>query len=287
MYLDLIISGLIIGCIYALIALGLTLIFGVMRIINMCHGDLVMLGMYASIIMYEKFSISPYLSAILLQPFFLLLGAVLYKFIEYIPLKQREMNSLILTLGASFVMSTSVMWIFSADYRTITLPFSQSVLQIGDIRIAYPYVISSIFSITVIVLFYYFIMKTKLGRAIRAVAADPETASTLGIDIKKISFLTYAIGVSLASFAGCIISPILYAYPFVGSIFIVKAFTIVVLGGMGSIQGAFIGAIILGVGESLMVNLVEHSMKDLFAFVIFILFLMFRPTGIFGKKGRV
>lgn len=287
MLIELILNGLIIGCIYALIAVGLTLIFGVMRIINMCHGDLVMLGMYASIILYEKYSILPYFSAILLQPFFLLLGALIYKLIDHIPLKQREMNSLILTLGVSFVISTSVMLIFSADYRTVTLPFSQEVLQLGGIRIGYPYVISSAFSIVIIVLFYYLIMRTKIGRAIRAVAADPETASTLGIDIKKISFLTYSIGVSLASIAGCIISPILYAYPFVGGIFIIKAFVIVVLGGMGSIHGAFLGALLLGVGESLIIPYFEHSMKDLFAFILFILFLLFKPTGIFGGKSRV
>lgn len=287
MVIDLIINGLIIGCVYALIAVGLTIIFGVMRIINMCHGDLVMLGMYTSIILYEKYSILPYFSAILMQPFFLIIGTIIYKLIDHIPLKQREMNSLILTLGISFVISTSVMFIFSADYRTVTLPFSQEVLQIGDIRIGYPYVLTSVFAIFIFMIFYYLIMKTKIGRAIRAVAADPDTASTLGIDIKRISFLTYAMGVSLASIAGCIISPILYAYPFVGGIFIIKAFTIVVLGGMGSIQGAFLGGLILGIGESLVSSYFEHSMKDLFAFVVFILFLLFKPTGLFGAKSRV
>lgn len=287
MLIELVINGLIIGCVYALIAVGLTIIFGVMRIINMCHGDLVMLGMYTSIILYEKYSILPYFSAILMQPFFLFIGALIYKLIDRIPLKQREMNSLILTLGVSFVMSTTVMLLFSADYRTVTLPFSQEVIQLGDIRIGYPYVLSSVFAIVIFFVFYYLIMKTKIGRAIRAVAADPDTASTLGIDIRKISFLTYAIGVSLASIAGCIISPILYAYPFVGGIFIIKAFTIVVLGGMGSIQGAFIGGLILGVGESLVSTYFEHSMKDLFAFVLFILFLLFKPTGLFGAKSRV
>lgn len=287
MLIELIINGLVIGCVYALIAVGLTIIFGVMRIINMCHGDLVMLGMYTSIVLYEKFSILPYITAFISQPLFLALGALIYKLIESIPLKHREMNSLILTLGVSFVMSSSVMFIFTADYRTITLPFSQEVLQIGNLRIGYPYLLASAFAISIFFAFYYLIMKTKVGRAIRACAADPETASTLGIDIKKISFLTYSLGVSLASIAGCIISPILYAYPFVGGIFVIKAFTIVVLGGMGSIQGALIGGLLLGVGESLVSSFFEHSMKDLFTFVVFILFLLFRPTGIFGTKSRV
>ncbi|MFQ3574775.1 MAG: branched-chain amino acid ABC transporter permease [Thermodesulfovibrionales bacterium] len=287
MLISIIINGLLIGCIYSLIAVGLTVIFGVMRIINMFHGDAVMLGMYSSYLLHEKYGISPYLAPVITAPLFLVIGLAIYKVLEPIPPKQREMSSLIITLGISFVTATLAMLIWTADYRTVNLSYSQEVFNLFGTRIGYPALFSSTFSVILIIAFYLFMTKTYLGMSIRATAIDPVTASLYGVNVKVISMLTFGIGLVLAGIAGAILSPIFYIYPFVGSNFVIKAFTIVVLGGMGSVTGALIGGLLLGVSEALASTFLEYSMKDIIAFVIFLSVLIFKPSGILGGKSRV
>ncbi|MCX8027232.1 MAG: branched-chain amino acid ABC transporter permease [Thermodesulfovibrionales bacterium] len=287
MIISIIINGLLIGCIYSLIAVGLTVIFGVMRIINMFHGDAVMLGMYSAYLLHEKYGISPYISPIITAPAFLVIGLAIYKILEPIPPKQREMSSLIITLGISFVTATLAMLIWTADYRTVNLSYSQEVFDIFGTRIGYPAFFSSAFSVILIIAFYFFMTKTFLGMSIRATAIDPVSASLFGVNVKVISMLTFGIGLVLAGVAGAILSPIFYIYPFVGSNFVIKAFTIVVLGGMGSVTGALIGGLLLGVSEALASTFLEYSMKDIIAFIIFLSVLIFKPSGILGGKSRV
>lgn len=287
MLISIIINGLLIGCIYSLIAMGLTVVFGVMRIINMFHGDAVMLGMYAAYFLHERYGISPYIATIITAPVFLAFGMAIYKILAPIPPRQREMSSLIITLGVSFVIATSAMLIWTADYRTVNLSFSQEVLDIFGTRIGYPALMSSAFSIFLIFAFYIFMTKTYLGMSIRATAIDPTTASLYGVNVKVISMVTFGIGLVLAGIAGAVLSPIFYIYPFVGSNFVIKAFTIVVLGGMGSVTGALIGGLLLGVSEALASTFLEYSMKDIIAFVIFLAVLIFKPSGILGGRSRV
>ncbi len=287
MLISIIINGLLIGCIYSLIAVGLTVIFGVMRIINMFHGDAVMLGMYAAYFLHERYGVSPYISPIITAPIFLVAGMAIYKILAPIPPKQREMSSLIITLGISFVTATTAMLLWTADYRTVNLSYSQEVLDLLGTRIGYPALISSAFSLLLIVGFYLFMTKTFLGMSIRATAIDPTTASLCGVNVKVTSMITFGIGLVLAGVAGAVLSPIFYMYPFVGSNFVIKAFTIVVLGGMGSVTGALIGGLLLGVSEALASTFLEYSMKDIIAFVIFLGVLIFRPSGLLGGKSRV
>ncbi|NLT21575.1 MAG: branched-chain amino acid ABC transporter permease [Syntrophorhabdus sp.] len=288
MITSIIINGILIGLIYALLAIGLTVIFGVMRIINMFHGESVMLGMYAAFVLFDKFGISPYISVFLTAPVFFVLGAIIYKFlIDPIPAREREITSLIITLGISFIFATSAMYIWSADYRTVTLPFSQNVMVFLQTRIGYPALISSCMSAVLIVIFYLFMSKTYMGRAIRATELDKDTASIMGVNVKWISIATFGIGVVLAAMAGGILSPIFYIYPFVGGNFVIKAFTIVVLGGMGSVTGALLGGVILGVAEALASTFLEYSMKDIMAFILFLGILLFKPSGILGGKTRL
>lgn len=288
MILSIILNGVLIGLVYALTAIGLTVVFGVMRIINMFHGDAVMLGMYAAFVLHEKFGISPYLSVFISAPIFFLLGVVIHKYlIEPIPLKEREITSLIITLGISFIFATSAMFIWTADYRTVTLPFSQDVVTFLNTRIGYPALISSAMSALIIVVFYLFMTKTYTGMAIRATELDKDTASLMGVNVKRISIATFGIGVMLAATAGGILSPIFYIYPFIGGNFVIKAFTIVVLGGMGSVTGALVGGVLLGVAEALASTFLEYSMKDMMAFALFLGILIFRPTGILGGKTRL
>lgn len=287
MLLSIIINGILIGCIYSLIAVGLTVIFGVMRIINMFHGDAVMLGMYAAYFLYEKYGISPYLATFVTAPAFMVLGMVIYKILAPIPPKQREMSSLIITLGISFVVATTAMLLWTADYRTVNLAYSHEVIEFLGTRIGYPAFFSSAFAVVIILCFYFFMTKTFLGMSIRATAIDPTTASLFGVNVKTVSMVTFGIGLLLAGVAGVVLSPIFYMYPFVGSNFVIKAFTIVVLGGMGSVTGAFIGGILLGLSEAIAGTFLEYSMKDIIAFLIFLGVLIFRPSGLLGGKSRV
>jgi branched-chain amino acid transport system permease protein len=288
MITSIIINGILIGLIYALLAIGLTMIFGVMRIINMFHGDAVMLGMYAAYVLFDKFGISPYVSVFLTAPVFFVLGAVIYKFlIDPIPVREREITSLIITLGISFIFATSAMYVWSADYRTVTLPFSQDVMVFLETRIGYPALISSCMSAFLIVAFYFFMSKTYIGRAIRATELDKDTASVMGVNVKWISIATFGIGVVLAAMAGGVLAPIFYIYPFVGGNFVIKAFTIVVLGGMGSVTGALVGGVVLGVAEALASTFLEYSMKDIMAFILFLGILLFKPSGLLGGKTRL
>ncbi len=283
---SLVINGLFTGLIYGLIAVGLTVIFGVMRIINMSHGDIVMLGMYSAWILFEKFGVSPYVSMFLTAPLFFLLGSLIYEILDPIPLKRREMSSLIITLGISFVLATSAMLIFTADYRTVTLPYSQRVIDILGTRLGYPALISSAISLVLMCLFRLFLSRTHIGRAIRATAIDRTSAALLGVNVKRISQATFGAGVVLAGLAGGVLAPIYYVYPFVGSNFIIKAFAVVVLGGMESVTGAIAGGLILGVAEALGGAFLEHSLKDIIVFVLFLGVLFFRPTGLFGGRER-
>ena len=287
MTLSLIINGILTGCIYSLIAIGLTVVFGVMRLINMFHGEAVMLGMYAAFFLFERFGISPYYSVFITAPLFFLFALLVYRLLENIPPREREMSSLIITLGISFVLATGAMLLFSADYRTVLLPMAQQVISLAGTRISYPSLLSSGFSILLIAALFLFLTRTAAGRAIRATALDPETAACMGVNVRHIAYLTFGIGVTLAAVAGGILSPIFYIYPFVGGAFVVKAFVIVVLGGMGSATGALCGGILLGVAEALGGTLLEHSMKDSISFLIFLALLLFRPSGLFGSRSRV
>lgn len=287
MTVSLIINGILTGCIYSLIAIGLTVVFGVMRLINMFHGEAVMLGMYAAFFLFERFGISPYWSVFLTAPLFFLFALLVYRLLEPIPAREREMSSLIITLGISFVLSTGAMLLWSADYRTVLLPYAEQVFVLAGTRIGYPALLSSGFALLMISALYLFLTRTFTGRAIRATALDPDTAACMGVNVRRISYATFGLGVTLAAVAGGILSPIFYIYPFVGGTFVVKAFVIVVLGGMGSVTGALFGGILLGISEALTGSFLEHSMKDSISFLIFLALLLFRPSGLFGARGRV
>lgn len=287
MILSLLINGILTGCIYSLIAIGLTVVFGVMRIINMFHGEAVMLGMYAAFFLFERFGVSPYVSVFITAPLFFLAGLLVYRLLEPIPERQREMSSLIITLGISLALATGAMLLFSADYRTVLLPYAQQVVVLGGARIGYPALISASFSVLIIAALYLFMTKTFTGLAIRATALDSDTAARMGVNVRRIAYLTFGLGVTLAAVAGGILSPLFYIYPFVGAAFVVKAFVIVVLGGMGSVSGALLGGILLGVAEAFGGSFLEYSMKDSISFILFLALLIFRPDGLFGERGRV
>jgi len=283
-FLQSLLSGILVGGVYALIGIGLTIIFGVMRIINFAHGDLLMLGMYLTFFIFTLLGIDPFLSIVVSIPLMFLLGAFLQKVFINRVLNALPQNQILLTIGLGLVMSNTVMLLFTSDYRILTTSYSSSSMTLGGISISTPLLVSFAITAAITAFLYWFLLKTDTGQAIRATAQDRDAAQLMGIDVKRMSVLATGMGAALAGTAGALISPTYYIFPQVGSAFTLKAFVVVVLGGMGSIVGATLGGLVVGAAESLAAAYVSSGLKELFVFVIFLLVLLFRPAGLLGKS---
>jgi branched-chain amino acid transport system permease protein len=276
------VSGILTGSLYAMIGVGLTVIFGVMRIINMAHGDMVMLGMYGAFWAHASWKIDPFLSIVIWIPAAFILGAFIYRFLLGKIVAGGELNTLLYTAGLSLFIANMALLIWTGDYRTIKLPYAIMPLRPFGIVVPIPLAVAFGMAILVTAALYWFLVRTDTGRAIRATSQEPEAAALMGVDVKRITVITFALGTALASGAGVLLAPSLYLYPTVGEILVAKCFVIVVLGGLGSITGAIAGGLLLGVVESLGAVYVSVPYKDGIGFVIFLLVLLFRPSGLFG-----
>ena len=278
-----VISGILVGGIYALIGIGLTIIFGVMRIINFAQGDLLMVGMYATWIVFTMLGLDPFVSIVLVAPLLFLWGAFLQKVFINRALNALPQNQILLTIGLGLVMSNTVMLIFTSDYRILTTGYSSSSYSLGDISISQPLLFAFLITAAITAALYWFLLKTDTGQAIRATAQDRDAAQLMGINVRAMSVLAFGIGSALAGAAGALISPTYYIFPQVGSAFTLKAFVIVVLGGMGSVVGATLGGVLVGLTESLAAVYVASGLKELVVFVAFLAVLLFKPSGLLGK----
>jgi len=279
-----IISGILVGGVYALIGIGLTIIFGVMRVINFAHGDIMMVGMYMTYFLFTLFGVDPFMSVLITMPLMFLFGAILQKvFINRI-LGSLPQNQILLTIGLGLIMSNTAMLAFTSDYKILTTSYSSSSFNIAGISISEPLLISFLITAVITVGLYWFLLKTDTGQAIRATAQDREAAQLMGINVKWMSILSFGIGAAMAGTAGALISPTYYIFPQVGSAFTLKAFVITVLGGMGSIVGATLGGIIIGLVESVAAVTISSDWKDVVVFSIFLLVLLIKPSGLMGKS---
>ncbi|HSB20011.1 MAG TPA: branched-chain amino acid ABC transporter permease [Anaeromyxobacteraceae bacterium] len=283
-FLQSLISGVLVGGAYALIGIGLTIIFGVMRIINFAHGDLLMVGTYITYFAFTLLGIDPFLSIVISIPLMFLLGAFLQKVFINRVLNALPQNQILLTIGLGLVMSNTVMMLFTSDYRILTTSYSSSSVRMGGLSISTPLVLSFLVTAVITAFLYWFLLKTDTGQAIRATAQDREAAQLMGIDVKRMSVLATGMGSALAGTAGALILPTYYTFPQVGSTYTLKAFVIVVLGGMGSVIGATLGGLVVGVAESLASYFTSSDLKELFVFVLFLVVLLFRPAGLLGKS---
>ena len=278
------ISGILIGGVYALIGIGLTIIFGVMRVINFAHGDLLMLGMYATYYLFAMAHVDPFLSIVITMPLMFLFGAFLQKTIINRVLNALPQNQILLTIGLGLIMSNTVMLAFTSDYKILSTKYSSSSMHVGGISISSPLLISFAITAAITAALYWFLLKTDTGQAIRATAQDREAARLMGINVKRMSILAFGLGSALAATAGALISPTYYIFPQVGSIFTLKAFVIVVLGGMGSVIGATLGGVLIGIAESVGGVYFGAGWKEVVVFVLFLLVLLFKPSGLLGKS---
>ena len=277
-------SGILIGGVYALIGIGLTIIFGVMRVINFAHGDLLMLGMYMTYFLFTLLHIDPFVSIIVTIPLMFLYGAFLQKVFINRVLGALPQNQILLTIGMGLVMSNAVMLAFTSDYKILSTKYSSSSFNILGISISSPLLISFAITIIITVALYWFLYRTDTGQAIRATAQDRGAAQLMGINVKRMSIIAFGMGAALAGTAGALISPTYYIFPQVGSVFTLKAFVITVLGGMGSIIGATLGGVLIGIAESVGGVYFGSGWKDVIVFMVFLLVLLFKPSGLLGTS---
>lgn len=277
-------NGLLVGGVYALIASGMALIFGVMRLVNFAHGAFLMLGTYLSYYGWVFLGLNPYL-------FFPLWGVVLFLFAVgiYRVLVRRVMGAsdflqILLTEGISLALIGLAQLVFGADYRQINLPIANRITGFGSLHFSVGYILSFAVSVLLVIALTQFLGRTEMGRAIRAVAQNRSVAPLMGIRVERVSAITFGLGIACAGIAGALLLPIFWTNPTVGAPYTLKSFVIVVLGGMGSVQGAALGGLLLGVAEQFTAYTWADRYTEVVNFVIFLLVLLFRPQGLFGGK---
>lgn len=279
-----VISGLASGAVYALIALGLTLIYGVLHIINFAHGSLLMLALYAAFFLWTLLGIDPYIAILVLVPAFFVLGYLLQRFVVAPASHGRDENVLMVTLGLSIVIDNLALYFFSSTTRTIDVPYAGDAVNLGVMYLPVPRLIAFAAALVLAGLLWLLITRTDLGRAIRAVAREADGARLVGIRVEHIYAVTFGIGTACVAAAACLLLPSFYVTPQVGYAFVLVAFTTVVLGGMGSFPGALLAGFLLGVVESVGGLYLGQSLGQFGIYLAFILVLLFRPTGLFGAR---
>jgi branched-chain amino acid transport system permease protein len=279
-------SGVLLGGLYGLIALGMTLIFGVMRIINLAHGEFLMIGMYVSYVLFTKFGVDPYLSIFVSVPLLFVIGIAIQRFLlmPLIKAKAPGENQILMTAGIGLVLTNAALLIFSPNYFTVLTTYSNATASIGKISVSLPLLWDFLICFGITGILYLFIMKTDTGCSIRAVAQNIDSARLMGINTDRIMIITFGVGAALVGAAGTLFMPVFYVFPAIGELFTLKAFIVTVLGGMGSALGALVGGVTLGVVEQMGATYISMALKDVLGFVIFVLVLIFRPSGLVGKS---
>jgi branched-chain amino acid transport system permease protein len=278
-----VVNGLLMGGVYAVVAVGLTLIFGVMNVVNFAHGEFVMLGMVLTYLFHLLIGLDPGVSILLVIPVMFGVGALIQKSLISRVVGQPDEAQILLTLGLSVLLTNLVLLFLGPDYRSVKTSYKLSVWAIGPLLLPVPRVIAFIVAMAFSALLWMFLTRTDLGKGLRAVAEKPEVATLMGINPRKMHWLAFGIGIAMAAGAGAVITPFFYTFPSVGGMFVIVAFVVVVLGGMGNIPGAIIGALLIGVTESLTCQFLALDLAMLGVFIIFVFVLVFKPAGILGK----
>ncbi len=276
-------NGLLLGGIYTLVAVGLTLIYGVLHIINFAHGSLLMIAMYAVYYMLMAWKIDPYASLPIMVLGMFGFGYCLYRWVVGRFSHGKDENILLITLGLSIVIENLALAVFKGDSLTISVPYSDMMVELGPALVPIPKIVSFVAAMILCGILALVMRKTDMGRAIRAVAKERHGAQLVGINVEKMFAVSYGIGLACLGAAASLLMPMFYVSPSVGNVFVIVAFTIVVLGGMGSFLGAMVGGLIIGVTESLGGLYLGEALGQIGISLIFILILLFKPTGLFGS----
>ena len=283
--LQAIVNGILLGGFYALMGMGQNIIFGVMKIVNFCHGEMLMVGMYLTFLLYTYCGIDPYLALPLVAIIMFLLGTLIQHTLITPSLKTKSFtNLLFLTVGLGLLLSNGALVLFGSDYKSIRTSYSQTTIPIGPVSVALPRLISFAVLIVVTIVLFTFLKYSTTGKQIRAVSQNPVGAEVCGINVKRIYLLTYGLGIALAGIAGCLLTQFYSIYPTAGASFGFRALIVVVVGGLGSIPGAFFAGILLGLLEQMSALFISPSYSDMIVFITFIVILVVRQLIIMRRK---
>ncbi len=277
------VGGLLTGGVYALVALGLTLIYGVLHIVNFAHGSLLMMAMFGAWLLAAKFGLDPLVALPLLAAIMFAVGWALYRFVIGRVAHGDDRAILLATLGVAVVLDNLALVLFTGDTRTIETPYALQMIQAGPLLIPLAKLIAFACALLLAGALWAFLALTDTGRAIRAVAREPEGAALVGIRPDRIFALAYGIGIACLGAAACLLLPSFYVSPQVGGVFVLVAFTVVVLGGMGSFPGAVVGGLLVGITENLGGLYLGEDLGPICVPLLFIAVLLVRPTGLFGS----
>ncbi len=282
LFLQTLVSGFLKGGLYAIIGMGMTLIMGVMGIINLAHGQLMMVAMYVTYVCFAYFGIDPYVSLLIAMPALFFLGMVIQKYLLNPLIKVDTIlpeNQVLMTVGIGMVLTEFMRFIFSSDYKSVKTSYSDTTFFLGNISFSIPLLIDFVFVVVLTFVLFWFLNKTDTGKSIRATAQDKEAAKLMGVNTERITYITFGIGAALVAAAGALLIPVYYLFPDIGGDFTRRAFIICILGGLGSTVGAIFGGITLGLAEAFGATYVAMEFEDVIGLVIFILVLLFLPGG--------
>ena len=282
LYVQAIVNGFLVGGVYSLMALGLTLIFGVMRVINFAHGDMMVWGMYLSYWLFVTAGVDPYLSILVTGAAIFLLGAAVQKGLVNRILDAPHEMQILLMLGVALVLENVALMVWGPDPRRVSTTYALSTFWLGPIVFDLPKVATFGLALALALGLYLFLKKTDLGRMIRAASDNQIGALLVGTDILKVFTLAFGIGAACVGAAGSLMTPFLPFSPSTGLFFTITSFNIVIIGGMGSFLGAFVGGLLVGVSESLGAVILVPSLKEIVSFILLVLILLFRPQGLLG-----
>jgi branched-chain amino acid transport system permease protein len=286
-YIQLLLNGIVIGVIYALVAMGLSLIFGVLEIVNFAHGEFYMLGAMLAYFLSMNVGLGYGPTVLVVTAVAVALGYVLYEALLGSLRGQSFERSILLTLGLSMVLQNGAVFLFTTTPRMMQTRYSYSNVIVGDVRVSVMRLFALGLGLLAFAALYLILYRTRVGRAMRGVAQNREAALMVGIDPRAVSRLAVAIGIGLSGLAGAALAPVYAVHPLMGFSFVFKAFAIIIIGGLGNISGAALAAVALGILESVAGGFLPLVMADALAFIAMIAILLLRPQGLFGRGVRV
>lgn len=283
-FIQVMVSALLLGGVYALIAAGFNVIYGVMDVINCAQADLMMIAMYISFWVFKFYGFHPLLTIFISAPLLFVIGLLIQRAIIDRLLGAPLFIQAVATIGLGYVIQNLALLFWKEDYQMIWTDYTTATIKVGYISLSLPRLVSFVGSIVIIIMLYFIITKTDFGRSIRATSENREAAALMGINVKKVYAIVFAIGVACAGIAGAFTSTFYYTYPTVGAVFLLRMFVVVVLGGCGNVLASVAGGLIVGLSEGIGAYIFGPSWKEAVYMVVFLIVLAIKPTGIFGEK---
>jgi branched-chain amino acid transport system permease protein len=282
---QILVNALVLGCLYACIAIGFSLVWGVLNVINLIHGSFIVLGSYLAWGLYQSLSIPPWYALVVAAPLFFILGYLLQRLLLNRVITAPVLVTLTLTFGLDLILNNAMIYFFKADYRKLSLNPPMGSVSLFNVVVPVDRLLATVFALALTLVLYLVLRRLRVGRAIVAVRLDRDAAVLMGVDVKSIYAIAFGLGAALAGCAGVLMALIFPISPLTAPTFLAKAFVVCVLGGLGSVSGALAGGLLLALVESVGATYLGPSYATTLSFVLLILFLIVRPQGLLGRKG--